>query len=167
MRKLIGKMSVITLLLGAQVGGHTNVRAADQQTEPKSGLRAVTAKIIVVDRAAKALTVDVNGTIHLYWLAANVKVRNDGKDVTIADLAPGQSVKFITQKTAAGNREVVVEIAIEQSDAQSEAAGRARATKLNSRAHRYGRDNLPDRSRGAPPVFAPPPVTRPTVSPHN
>ena len=164
---MIGKLSVIALLLGALVGGQTGVLAADQPTGPKAGPRAVTAKIVVVDRTAKALTVDVNGTIHLYWLAAGVKIKKDGKDVTFADLASGQTVKLVTQMNASGDREVVVEVSIELSDKESEAAGHGKAAKVKSHERGNGSEDRSRPKSGTPPLFAPPPVNRPPVSPNN
>jgi len=181
------KLSVVALLLGAFVACHANVRAADARPVPQSGPKAVPAKIIVVDRTAKALTVDVNGTIHLYWLGPNAKFKKDGKDVTIAELVPGQTVRLVMDLLVKGGvREVVVEVVIEPNGEPAEEAGIRGRGNRNRRdnGRDNGRDNKRDdngrgngnnngtanpvpRGQGTPPIFVAPPVNRPPVSPHN
>ncbi|MEY2410161.1 MAG: hypothetical protein QOF48_2831 [Verrucomicrobiota bacterium] len=167
---VVKNMSLAVVSLAIGIAGSLNGRAADPRTPAPAPSRGTAAKVIIVDRAAKAITVDIHGTIHLLWLSADIKVRKDGKDATIADIAPGQTVNVVTKKTARGDVEIVAEISIESSDTESEAAGRVRAAKSNERSKIVGRQSDgggSDLGRGTPPLFAPPPVTRPIVSPHN
>lgn len=167
MSKIIEKLLVVALLSGAFAAQLPDANAAEPRTVSQPGTVTTVAKILVVDRTARALTVDVNGTIHLYWLASNVKVKKDGTDVALADLAPGQSVKFTTQKNARGDREVIVEVTIELSDTETEAAGRKGTQKVTKRDRQSARDAHKRRGPGTPALFSPPPVIRTPVSPHN
>jgi len=116
--------------------------------------------------------VDIHGTIHLLWLTADAKIHKDGKDATIADITPGQVVSFVTRKTARGDVEVVLDVTIESSDTETEAAGHhGKVVKSNEHSKGGGRENNngngAEVGRGAPALFAPAPVTRPIISPHN
>src|SRR6185295_17500913 len=104
----------------------------DPRTQAPQPPKGTSAKVIIVDRAAKAITVDIHGTIHLLWLSPDAKIRKDGKEATIADIAPGQTVSFVTRKTARGDVEIVMEITIESSDTETEAAGRANGKIVKS-----------------------------------
>jgi hypothetical protein len=176
---LLVKNAVPALLLAAGLCSSTNAQAADPRAQtPATAAKGTTAKVIIVDRAAKAITVDVHGTIHLLWLTADAKIHKDGKDASLADITPGQMVSFVTRKTARGDVEVVLDVTIESSDTGTEAAGPNANANANAKAKANeptkggGRENNPnagagDVSRGALPLFAPPPVTRPIISPHN
>lgn len=173
MNKVIKSGLTVVLFLAVAVGCPTKVGAADPRTGPQLRPKGTAAKVIMVDAAAKAITVDIQGTIHLYWLSSNVKVRQNGQDATLADIAPGQMVSLTTKKTARGDGEVVEEVTIESSDTETEAAGRARARavkpKEKEKAKGGGRENdgVGGHGRGIPPLFEPAPVIRPVVSPHN
>ena len=167
MSKIIKKLWVVAILSGAFAAQLTNANAAEARTVSQPGTVTTVAKILVVDRTARALTVDVNGTIHLYWLASNVKVKKDGTDVALADLAPGQSVKFTTQKNARGDREIIIEVTIELSDTETEAAGRKGPAKITKRDRKPDREADKRRGPGTPALFSPAPVIRTPVSPHN
>jgi len=159
----------VFLLLAAGLCSSTNAPAADPRTQTPAS-KGTTAKVIIVDRAAKAITVDIHGTIHLLWLTADAKIHKDGKDATIADITPGQMVSFVTRKTARGDVEVVLDVTIESSDTETEAAGHAKVIKSNERLKGGGREKDAggaEVGRGTPALFAPPPVTRPIISPHN
>jgi len=61
-------------------------------------------------------------------------------------------------------------VTIESSDTETEAAGHAKLIKSNERIKGGGREKDAagaEVGRGAPGLFAPPPVTRPIISPHN
>jgi hypothetical protein len=167
---------IAVLALAVVAGSLANVRAADPIAQPQPSPKGTVAKVVMVDRPSKAITVDIHGTIHLLWMGADLKVRKDGKEAKLADIVPGQTVSLVTRKTARTDVEFVMEITIEPGDSESEAAG---GKSLNAKSTEHGkRENAPGRNHaagrgglgdglGTPAVFAPPPVTRPTVSPHN
>ena len=155
-------MTVILLAVG--VGSSMKVGAAEQPTGTPRPATGTPARIVFNDRAAKAITVDIRGIIYLLWLNSDSKVRKDGKEAGIADLAPGQMVKLTTKKNAKGDAENVVEITITSGDTASETdvgAGQSSAgDKIN------GRAPTSDQMRGIQSFLMPPSVTRPIVSPH-
>ena len=173
--KLLVKNAVpVLLLLAAGLCSTFSARAADPRTPQSPAAKGTIAKVIIVDRAAKAITVDINGTIHLLWLSADAKIHKDGKDATIADITPGQLVSFVTRKTARGDVEVVLDVTIESSDTETEAAGRAKLAKSKEDLKGRGKENNgkgnangAELGRGTPQLFAPPPVTRAIISPRN
>jgi hypothetical protein len=177
MNRVIKNVLNAVLFLAVVAGGRTNVGAAEPQTGPQPRPRGTVAKVIMVDPVAKAITVDIHGTIHLLWFSADVKVRKAGEDATIADIVPGQMVNFVTKKTARGDGEVVAEINIESSDTETEAAGgKAEKSKPKPKAKEHGKSNErpkekkekgSEHGRGVPPIFTLPAVTRPPVSPHH
>jgi hypothetical protein len=176
MNRTVKNASIALLSLAVAAACLTNVRAADSKTQTQPSPQGTTAKVIMVDRPSKAITVDVHGTIHLLWLSADVKVRKDGKESKLADIVPGQTVTLVTKKTARGDVEFVVEITIEPDDSESEAAGRkallGKSNEHGKSEDPHGKNNQPhgrgfEQGLGTPPIFAPPAVFRPAVSPHN
>ena len=168
------KNALIVLLLASGLGCGTNASAADPRAQTQQPSKGILGKVLIVDLAAKAITVDVRGTIHLLWLSSDVKVSKDGKDGAISDIVPGQTVSFQTKKTARGDVDVVTEVTIESSDAETEAAGKAHHTKvvktpdpIKGGPKDKEKGNSIDRGQSLPPIFPPPPVLRPVVSPHN
>jgi len=152
----------------------SNATAAIPSPGVSASTKVVTAKILVVDHTARALTVDVRGTIYLYWWATYAKFGRGGTNVTANDLAPGQTVKLITEITGTENRELVAEVNIIASETASEAANRGGQPgpppkKEKEPINVKGQGGLNANPNGRvelPTVFGPPPVTRPPVSPY-
>ena len=175
MNRMIKNVLNVVLFLAVLAGGRTNVGAAEPQTGPQPPPRGTVAKVIMVDPIAKAITVDIHGTIHLLWLSADVKVRKAGEDATIADIVPGQMVNLVTKKTARGDSEIVAEINIESSDTETEAAGKAKVDKPKSKEKDKPKSKEKEkdkkdsgRGRSDPPrIFPSPADHRLPVSPHH
>ena len=156
---------MVVFPLTALVGTSMNVGAADSTPGSPPSAKWTSAKILTVDRAAKAVTVDIHGTIHLVWLNAAMRLKKDGKDAGIPDLIPGQIVYLNVQQVGNSSDVVsVMEIAI-YTGAPGGGTGPPAANPglgANATTKKAGTES----GRGVPSLFNPAPVVRPTVSPY-
>lgn len=123
----------------------------------------INGKIVVVDKIARTITVDVNGKLRLLKVGRKVKMVDNGKLVTFEDLVAGQNIAVLTRETADGSMEVVA-LSVEPSDAQIEAAG-----KGNTKPTDKGKGNSGSGLGGGPFQTAPNPANNggPIISPNN
>lgn len=98
-------------------------KAAARQT---SGL-TYEGKVIVVDRAAKTVTVEIQKRLYLFKFGSTATVMRKGKKVLIEDVVAGQQVTLRLTETPTG--EVVVSWAeIDGAGGRAEAAGTGSGT---------------------------------------
>jgi hypothetical protein len=123
-----------------------------QRAEP----RALACKVIVVDRVAQTVTVEMNGKLHLLKITPQVRIMKKGKLVTTDEITSGQEIVLLARALPNGTYEVV-SVAIGPNKAQSQAAGNA---------YGFGRG---DRVKDNPPYFNfPNPANKlgPVISPN-
>ena len=84
----------------------------------------VSGKIVVVDKIARTITVDVNGKLKLIKVGAKVKMVDNGKLIRFEELVAGQEVAVLTRDSSEGIAEAVA-LSVEPSHAL-EAAGKAK-----------------------------------------
>ena len=88
--------------------------------------QAIAAKVIVVDRAANTMTIEVNGKLQLVNITPQVRILNKGKLVTLDDITSGQSIVLLARPLDNGTYEVV-SVAIGPAKGQAQAAGNGKA----------------------------------------
>lgn len=83
------------------------------------------ARVVVVDKTAKTLTVQLDGKLYLLKTGSQLKLTKNGKAINLGDLAPGQDVSVATRALAAGGLEIT-SVNLEPSTGSSEPAARPR-----------------------------------------
>lgn len=116
-------------------------------------------KVVVVDRAAKTVTVEIQKRLYLFKLGANAFVVRKGKKVSVDELVTGQQVTLNLIQTATGDV-LIASVYIGSSPSAAEAAG---AEKGASDSQNSGGPRKP-----LTPIPAPASVGgSPIVSPYN
>lgn len=82
----------------------------------------VTGKIVVVDKTARTITLQVGDKLQMLTVGSAVKMISQGRLIAFSDLAVGQEVSVLT-KQSVGGRVQVVALRVEASKAPTEAAG--------------------------------------------
>ena len=117
------KAVVFLCLLSVVTGPATSrVRAVDTPSG-KTTPAQQNARIVVVDRVAKTVTVELNGKLYLLKVGSQVKLTKNGKAVSINDLTAGQSVAVSTRTTATGGVEIF-SVNVEPNGQRSEWTGK-------------------------------------------
>jgi hypothetical protein len=95
-------------------------------TTPGSTGKAVPAqlegKIVALDKSARLMTVDINGTLIKIRMTVNVKLTKKGKPAMFENLAPGQSILISFVEMPNGRIEVA-SLTLEPTGEAVEAAG--------------------------------------------
>jgi hypothetical protein len=124
-------------------------------------------KVMVVNRAEKTVTVDIQGRLHLFKMNPQVRILKKGKPVTIQDLAAGQKVTVVARATSERTLELV-SLGVEANLTESEPTGRSGHAKGPGGASQPGK---PSKAGKIPPPFQnghyPGHVERVVVSPNN
>jgi hypothetical protein len=172
-----GSLLVCTLCALALAAGSAS-RAEEESVIPAAPIKAALApvgyrgpveyeaKVMVVNRAERTLTVDINGKLHLFKMNSQVRFLKKGKPISLNDVAAGQKVSLVATKTDSGALNLA-SVAVDVQWIESEPAGRT------ENARGPGGASYPSNpSRGkVPPPFQnghyPGHVERVVVSPHN
>jgi hypothetical protein len=147
------KVAFIGVLLAIVPVEKSVLWAADAKansTAPKKQSSSYTGKIVVVDRAAKTVTVEIEKRLYLLKLSPSAKILRKGRKVAIAEVLTGQEVTVELVEAAEG-QVLVAKLTIGPAQAESEPAEPAG----NSDTGNYGRDNHDGNGRpgpGGPPV---------------
>ena len=160
MIKQIKTKWMLGLLCAAALGAVNPVSAVDTvPAAPNTEPSAVPAKILVVDKIQKTITVEVKGKLYLYKLSARTKFLKDGKEVRIEDLAAGQQIILATREENGGFE--VVSVNIGGSEYATEAAGKKnKEDKEDKEGKDHGKGprgpaGTPGTPGGAPPIVSP------------
>ena len=105
------------------------VSAKPAVTKPASGRQV--AKIVVVDKAAKTVTVELNGKLYLLNTGSQLKLTENGKAIGIDNLAPGQDVSVTMLPTVTGGSQIA-SVNLEPSATNSEAAAARKKRRKGS-----------------------------------
>lgn len=155
---MFGVVLVITSAFKAPLLAADSAAAPKPNTTTKPSAKPLSyeAKVIVVDRPAKTVTVEIQNRLYLFKLGPNASIVRKGKKVSIEDLLAGQQITLRLIQTTSGDV-LVAGVEIGTSTGQAEAAGTGKAP-----------------SSGTPSTaFAPAPSAtysgspRPIVSPYN
>ena len=131
--------------------------AADKPaTDAKPGTFAYDGKVVVVDRAAKTITVEIQKRLYLFKFAPNTTVVRKGKKVKIEDVVAGQQITLELIQTNDGQVQIA-SADIGRSKGAAEPAG-ASSTESSTPS---------TRSSGSSTVSGAGSPIRPTVSPYN
>jgi len=101
--------------------GPTEEATTEEATTEGAPL-VVTGKIVVVDKTAGTITLEVEGKLRLLKVGRNVKMLNDGKPITLAQLAAGQEIAVLT-RVGKGKALEVVALSVKPSKTAATAAG--------------------------------------------
>ena len=155
MIKQIKMKWMLGLLCAATVGAVNPAHAAG--TVPptlNSESSAVQAKILVVDKTERTITVEVKGKLYLYKLTKGTKFLKDGKEIKIEDLAAGQEILLATREQDGGFE--VVSVTIGGSQAAAEAAGKEGKERRNGPPGPIGNPGNAGNAPGnGPPIVSP------------
>lgn len=113
------KIAFIGVLL-AIVPAEKGVLWAETSREQKTDYQA---KLIVIDRSAKTITVEIEKRLYLLKLSSDTAVLQKGKKLSQDDLLAGQDVRLQLVETKPGEAHVD-SIIVLPATAQSEAAGK-------------------------------------------
>jgi hypothetical protein len=84
--------------------------------------QAIAAKVIVVDRTANTMTIEVDGKLHLVKITPQVRILKKGKLVLLDEITSGQNIVLLARPLENGTFEVV-SVAIGPAKGQAEPAG--------------------------------------------
>lgn len=84
--------------------------------------QAIAAKVIVVDRTANTVTIEVDGKLHLVKITPQVRILKKGKLVLLDEITAGQNIVLLARPLENGTFEVV-SVAIGPAKGQAEPAG--------------------------------------------
>lgn len=131
--------------------------AADKPAaDAKSGTYAYDGKVVVVDRAAKTITVEIQKRLYLFKFAPNTTVVRGGKKIKIEDLVAGQQITMQLIQTNDGQVQIGSLDVVGGN--KSESAGNS-GTSSGTPTDNSGSSSAPQPANGAP--------KRPNVSPYN
>ena len=127
--------ATVLLCLSVLVAGPVATRLVASEINTSSAANKSTpalqpARIVIVDKPAKTLTVALNGKLYLLKTGSQLKLTANGKAISLDDLAPGQEVKVATRATAAGGSEIVA-LNLEPKIEHSEAAAAKKRQRRN------------------------------------
>jgi hypothetical protein len=135
------KFALWLCLLSLAAGAGTGLNAAEP-TAPapntKGTTTALSAKIVVVNKADRTVTVEIKGKLYLFKVTPSMQITKKGKGVTLDELASGQEISLVARELPDGNLEVV-SVSVETNQVASEAAGKALGKGRGSRS----KDNPP------------------------
>ncbi len=120
----------------------------------KVGPTVFPGKVVVIDKAAKTVTVEIKGQLYLFKINSSTKITKKDKKVSFADLLVGQEISLSISQSDTGEIELV-SMTVLPGTVPTEAAGNDPVK---------GGTN-PKKPNPVPPVR--PQDSRPTVSPFN
>lgn len=125
--------ALVFVCLSALIAGPVATRvgaaeAANKSVAKTSAPARQAARVVVVDKTAKTLTVELDGKLYLLKTGSELKLTKDGKAINLGDLAPGQDVSVATRAIAKGGLEIT-SVNIEPNVESSEAAAKAKRRK--------------------------------------
>lgn len=120
----------VVLGLALMAGALTLPAAEPKPANPtqKNSSGTLTGRIVFVDKALRALAVEVKGKVLQISVVSHVKVARTGKPVTFEELIAGQEVTIAFRESPEGRLEVVA-LTIEGSPNQAEAAKQLQPAK--------------------------------------
>src|SRR5438128_4397450 len=100
---------IVGLALGAMINFVPPLAAAEikPQTTTKKAPSNLTGRIIFVDKALRALAIEVKGQILQISVPSHLRISRAGKIITLEELASGQEVTLSFRETVQGGLEVV------------------------------------------------------------
>ncbi len=153
---MFGAVLVITFEFKGTVLAADNAVATRQTTGPL----AYDGKVIVVDRTAKTVTVEIQKRLYLFKFGPTATVMRKGKKVRLDDVVAGQQITL--QLIEASNGEVLIASAeIDPATGQAEAAGKSNDTGSGT-----GTTTIPTTNPVSPTIYGGSPG-RAVVSPYN
>jgi hypothetical protein len=88
-------------------------------------------KVMVVNRAERTVTVEIQNKLHLFKVNSQVRIMKRGRPVTLNDIVAGQKVSIIARSLADGTLELVA-LGLDQSLTATQSAGRGGNIASNS-----------------------------------
>jgi hypothetical protein len=140
--KLLKSTLTVALVFSAIIGGAAPFGVGDtkQQTlNKKTGPTSLTGRVVFVDKALRALAVDVKGQILQVNVPAHLRINRAGKLIALEEVVAGQEVTLTFRETIQGRLEVVL-VTVEAGAGPAEAAG----SKSNRGVTPPGLNNFPD-----------------------
>lgn len=138
-------MKFLLTLVAASAAGMGSLYAADVASPPPAAKPTTTAgapvvmtgKIVVVDKVARTLTVEVDGKLQQFTVGPNVKMVNNGRLVTLSQLAAGQVIAVLSRM--ANGKLQLVALSVEPSSAAATAAGKGGTKGSNGKGKAKGK----------------------------
>jgi hypothetical protein len=122
--KSLKSMLAAALVLSAMISGAAPL-AGDIKSQPlnkKTVPTTLTGRVVFVDKALRALAVEVKGQILQVNVPAYLRISRAGKLIRLEEVVAGQEVTLTFRETIQGRLEVVL-VTVERSAGAAEAAG--------------------------------------------